>query len=138
MYVDNDSATDTSHTIGLRPVSEIRKLITREKLYLSLFLFLSSPLSLSAQRYQSVFQSFSHFNFIQSKVFDDVMYTDTHLVTSAPTGSGKTVIFELAIVRILMTMADSFNSLKIVYGKLHVHVHIYSLYAIICGLSLFL
>ncbi|XP_011405054.1 PREDICTED: probable ATP-dependent DNA helicase HFM1 [Amphimedon queenslandica] len=90
-FTYNDSATDTSHTIGLRPVSEI------------------------PQRYQSVFQSFSHFNFIQSKVFDDVMYTDTHLVTSAPTGSGKTVIFELAIVRILMTMAHSFNSLKIVY-----------------------
>ena len=46
------------------------------------------------------------------------MYSDSHLVTSAPTGSGKTVIFELAIVRVLMQMSDSIHSLKIVYGTM--------------------
>ena len=46
------------------------------------------------------------------------MYSDSHLVTSAPTGSGKTVIFELAIVRVLMQMSDSIHSLKIVYGMM--------------------
>ena len=45
------------------------------------------------------------------------MYTDKHIVTSAPTGSGKTVIFELAIVRILIQLNVTINSLKIVYGK---------------------
>lgn len=82
-----------------------------------------------AQRYQSVFSSFSHFNLIQSKVFDDVMYTDSHLVTSAPTGSGKTVIFELAIIRVLMQMTESFNSLKIVYGEFTIYNLNFSLFS---------
>lgn len=85
--------------------------------------YISFPsLSSLAQRYQSVFSSFSHFNLVQSKVFDDVMYTDSHLVTSAPTGSGKTVIFELAIIRVLMQMTESFNSLKIVYGEFTIYI----------------
>ena len=45
------------------------------------------------------------------------MYTDIPLVTSAPTGSGKTVIFELAIVRLLMQMVDNISMIKVVYGK---------------------
>ena len=45
------------------------------------------------------------------------MYTDIPLVTSAPTGSGKTVIFELAIVRLLMQMIDNISMIKVVYGK---------------------
>ena len=46
-----------------------------------------------------------------------VMYTDRALVTSAPTGSGKTVIFELAIIRLLMQTAEQMSSTKIVYGE---------------------
>ena len=45
------------------------------------------------------------------------MYTDIPLVTSAPTGSGKTVIFELAIVRLLMQMVHNISMIKVVYGK---------------------
>ena len=37
----------------------------------------------------------------QSSVLDDVLYTDRPMVVSAPTGCGKTVIFELAMVRLL-------------------------------------
>ena len=47
-----------------------------------------------------------------------VMYTDSSLVTSAPTGSGKTVIFELAIVRLLMRRSGDMATGKIVYGML--------------------
>ena len=47
------------------------------------------------------------------------MYTDLPLVASAPTGSGKTVIFELAIVRLMMQMGEQVSSAKIVYGELH-------------------
>lgn len=71
-----------------------------------------------AQQFRCVFNNFASFNLVQSKVFDDVMYTDNHLVTSAPTGSGKTVIFELAIVRVLIQLGTAINSLKIVYGKI--------------------
>ncbi len=82
--------------------------------------------------YRSVFKNYSHFNVVQSKVFDDVsfipvcvhsinsfaqvMYTDRPLVTSAPTGSGKTVIFELAIIRLLVQLGGQMASAKIIYG----------------------
>lgn len=45
------------------------------------------------------------------------MYTDAPLVVSAPTGSGKTVLFELAIVRLMMQLAENISQAKIVYGK---------------------
>ena len=45
-----------------------------------------------------------------------VMYTDSPMVVSAPTGSGKTVLFELAIVRLLMQIGEQMSSAKIVYG----------------------
>ncbi len=44
------------------------------------------------------------------------MHTDHPLVTSAPTGSGKTVIFELAIVRLLVQLGGHLASAKIIYG----------------------
>lgn len=47
-----------------------------------------------------------------------MVYSDNALVTSAPTGSGKTVIFELAIVRLLLQLGEAIVSAKIVYGNL--------------------
>ncbi|WVN87673.1 uncharacterized protein L203_102859 [Cryptococcus depauperatus CBS 7841] len=44
---------------------------------------------------------FSVFNEVQSKVFDSVYQGDENIVVSAPTGSGKTTIFELAFLRSL-------------------------------------
>lgn len=46
-----------------------------------------------------------------------VMYTDAPLVVSAPTGSGKTVLFELAIIRLLMQLGANITHAKIVYGE---------------------
>ncbi len=40
------------------------------------------------------------------------------MVASAPTGSGKTVIFELAIIRLLMQIGEAVALTKIVYGML--------------------
>ncbi|XP_055586049.1 probable ATP-dependent DNA helicase HFM1 [Uranotaenia lowii] len=56
--------------------------------------------------FRHIFNRFTRFNEIQSLVMDDMLYTDKSLVVSAPTGSGKTVIFELAMVRLLMKMED--------------------------------
>ncbi|XP_066905117.1 probable ATP-dependent DNA helicase HFM1 isoform X2 [Halyomorpha halys] len=53
------------------------------------------------QQYQHVFSSFHTFNMIQSQLMDEILFTDFPIVVSAPTGSGKTVLFELAIVRLL-------------------------------------
>lgn len=45
-----------------------------------------------------------------------------HMVISAPTGSGKTKIFELAIVKLLLDLertGSDRKDVKIVYGKRH-------------------
>lgn len=66
--------------------------------------------------YQPIFKHFPYFNKVQSKVFDDVLYTDNPIVVSSPTGSGKTVIFELAIVRVLIQNPPTeIKNIKIVY-----------------------
>ncbi|XP_014669850.1 PREDICTED: probable ATP-dependent DNA helicase HFM1 [Priapulus caudatus] len=69
------------------------------------------------QKYQCVFSEFAYFNIVQSKVLDSVLYTDQPLVLCAPTGSGKTVVFELAIVRLLLRMEASgpITNGKVVY-----------------------
>ncbi|RWS17635.1 putative ATP-dependent DNA helicase HFM1-like protein [Dinothrombium tinctorium] len=64
--------------------------------------------------YRSIFTSFEHFNDVQSAVLDDALFTDKSLVVSSPTGSGKTVIFELAIIRLLMNRKSS-EKLKILF-----------------------
>ena len=43
------------------------------------------------------------FNAMQSKVLPDLLRTDRSLVISAPTGAGKTVALELALIRMLQT-----------------------------------
>ncbi|XP_035691410.1 LOW QUALITY PROTEIN: probable ATP-dependent DNA helicase HFM1 [Branchiostoma floridae] len=68
------------------------------------------------EQFRPVFKEFPYFNIVQSKVLDDVLYTDKPLVVCAPTGSGKTVIFELAIIRLLVRLGNTpiYNA-KIVY-----------------------
>ncbi|XP_054713852.1 probable ATP-dependent DNA helicase HFM1 [Uloborus diversus] len=76
------------------------------------------PVTQIPPKYQSVFGAFPYFNKVQSTVFEDALYTDKPLVVCAPTGSGKTVIFELCIVRLLMLMCEPSHTplkYKIVY-----------------------
>ncbi|GAA6048956.1 hypothetical protein JCM3770_007137 [Rhodotorula araucariae] len=56
---------------------------------------------------------FGVFNAVQSVCFDTVYHTDENVVISAPTGAGKTVLFELAILR-LFTSASA-NEAKVLY-----------------------
>lgn len=42
-----------------------------------------------------------YFNSLQSECFSICFYSDVNMVVSAPTGSGKTVLFELCILRLL-------------------------------------
>ncbi|XP_044252465.1 probable ATP-dependent DNA helicase HFM1 [Tribolium madens] len=67
--------------------------------------------------YQEIFAEYPCFNPIQSKLIDEVLYADQSIVVSAPTGSGKTVIFELAIVRLLIACerTNFSEKFKIVY-----------------------
>ncbi|CAH6880767.1 Hfm1 [Phodopus roborovskii] len=66
-------------------------------------------------KFRSIFKEFPYFNYIQSKAFDDLLYTDRNFVICAPTGSGKTVVFELAITRLLMEVPLPWINMKIVY-----------------------
>lgn len=64
------------------------------------------------ENYRSMFP-FPLFNAIQSKSFQSVYNSNDNIVLSAPTGSGKTVVMELAICRLLNTLKD--ERFKVVY-----------------------
>ncbi|XP_063742496.1 probable ATP-dependent DNA helicase HFM1 [Eleginops maclovinus] len=73
------------------------------------------PVSEIPAKFRSVFKEFPFFNYVQSKALDDVLYTGNNFVACAPTGSGKTVLFELAIIRLLMETSEPWNNVKAVY-----------------------
>lgn len=59
---------------------------------------------------------------MQSEVFDAAACSDHALAVAAPTGSGKTVVFELAVCRLLSSQLDAAGrfvhrpgALKVVY-----------------------
>ena len=43
---------------------------------------------------------FSHFNSIQTQIFHCLYHTDKNVLLGAPTGSGKTVVAEIAMFRV--------------------------------------
>jgi ATP-dependent DNA helicase HFM1/MER3 len=49
-----------------------------------------------------VFGAYAVLNAVQSRVFDAVFHSDMNVAVAAPTGCGKTAIFELAITRLLL------------------------------------
>lgn len=63
---------------------------------------LRRPISELPLRFRSIFEPYVTFNQVQSLVFESVMKTNNPLVVSAPTGSGKTGVFELAIIKMIM------------------------------------
>ncbi|XP_017346765.1 probable ATP-dependent DNA helicase HFM1 [Ictalurus punctatus] len=73
------------------------------------------PVSEIPVKFRSVFSEFPYFNYVQSKALDDVLYSSRNFVACAPTGSGKTVLFELAIIRILMETTEPWHDVKAVY-----------------------
>ncbi|ENN76138.1 hypothetical protein YQE_07311, partial [Dendroctonus ponderosae] len=54
---------------------------------------------------------FSHFNVVQSQVFHSCYHTDTPVILGAPTGSGKTIVAELCMLRLFAHSPDQ----KVVY-----------------------
>ncbi|KAH3665761.1 hypothetical protein OGAPHI_003949 [Ogataea philodendri] len=58
------------------------------------------------ERYTPIFK-FTHFNRMQSKAFPSLFQTADNCVISSPTGSGKTVLFEMAIIKLLSTSAKA-------------------------------
>lgn len=70
------------------------------------------PVSTLPDRLRTVFP-YPTFNAVQSKCFDTVFGSDNNFVLASPTGSGKTVILELAICRAVATNAT--GQYKVVY-----------------------
>ncbi|KUI69522.1 ATP-dependent DNA helicase MER3 [Cytospora mali] len=73
---------------------------------------LVNPQEVLPDRFRNVFP-YSLFNAVQSKCFDAVYKTNNNLVISAPTGSGKTAILELAICKLAHSRRN--GNFKIVY-----------------------
>ncbi|KAI9303339.1 hypothetical protein BJ944DRAFT_232258 [Cunninghamella echinulata] len=61
--------------------------------------------------YRSIF-SYPYFNRMQSEAMDKVLYTDENVVIAAPTGAGKTVLMELAMIRCFI---NNPHHIKIIY-----------------------
>lgn len=57
-----------------------------------------------------------YFNAVQSECFQEAYLSDMNMVISAPTGSGKTVIMELCILRLLSHYIDA-GTLKFPSGQ---------------------
>lgn len=70
------------------------------------------PVNDLQDKFRSMF-NFPLFNAIQSKCFRPVYSSDDNIVLAAPTGSGKTVIMELAICRLLNNLKD--ERFKVIY-----------------------
>ncbi|KAG1778474.1 hypothetical protein EV702DRAFT_154436 [Suillus placidus] len=72
------------------------------------------PVSELPDMFRSVFK-FGVFNAIQSICFDAVLHSNENMVISAPTGSGKTVLFELSIIRMITDPSSTNQAAKCVY-----------------------
>eukprot|EP00898_Chlorokybus_atmophyticus_P000832 jgi/Chlat1/174/Chrsp1S03247 len=66
--------------------------------------------ALGNETFQSLYR-FSHFNPIQTQAFHVLYHTDEHVLLGAPTGSGKTISSELAMLRLFRTQPD----MKVIY-----------------------
>lgn len=71
------------------------------------------PLPVSAlgnELFQSIYP-FTHFNPIQTQTFHTLYHTDSNVLVGAPTGSGKTIVSEIAMMKIFRDTPK----LKVVY-----------------------
>lgn len=62
-----------------------------------------TPLPVSAlynEGAQKMYKKFTHFNSVQTQVFHVLYHTDENVLLGAPTGSGKTIVGELAMLRL--------------------------------------
>ncbi|KAJ6433872.1 hypothetical protein OIU84_017555 [Salix udensis] len=66
--------------------------------------------SLGNNKYEALY-NFSHFNPIQTQIFHILYHTDNNVLLGAPTGSGKTISAELAMLRLFNSQPD----MKVIY-----------------------
>ena len=93
---------------AMLPVS-FRHLLLPEKYPPPTELLDLQPLPLSAlrnPRFEALYApaAFSHFNPIQTQAFTALYNTDDNVLLAAPTGSGKTIAAEFAVLRMVRAM----------------------------------
>lgn len=74
-------------------------------------------ISIMPEKFRSIFP-FTHFNLMQSESFNAIYNTNDNCVVSSPTGSGKTVLFEMAIVKLLQDKVKANTSDKLLNSKI--------------------
>jgi len=101
----------------LLPVS-FRHLILPEKYPPPTELLDLQPLPVTALRtpeYEALFKGITHFNPIQTQVFTSLYNSDDNVLVGAPTGSGKTICAEFAIMRLLNKHKENLAGMRAVY-----------------------
>jgi pre-mRNA-splicing helicase BRR2 len=99
------------------PVS-FRHLILPEKYAPPTELLDLQPLPVSALRnpeFEKLYTAFTHFNPIQTQVFTALYNTDDNALVAAPTGSGKTICAEFALLRMIQRAAEGKCTARCVY-----------------------
>uniref|UniRef100_A0A0D9ZCZ7 RNA helicase n=1 Tax=Oryza glumipatula TaxID=40148 RepID=A0A0D9ZCZ7_9ORYZ len=66
-------------------------------------------------RYESLYCAFKHFNPIQTQVFTALYNSDDSVLVAAPTGSGKTICAEFAILRNHQKAVSGDSNMRVVY-----------------------
>jgi len=67
--------------------------------------------ALNNKGFEKLYSRFPYFNPVQTQVFHALYHTDHNVLIGAPTGSGKTIMAELAILRIFNIYTDK----KVIY-----------------------
>lgn len=69
------------------------------------------PVTVIPERYRCLFKNYTHFNPIQTQIFHVMFHTDENVLLGAPTGSGKTISAEMAVLRVF----EQYPGGKVVY-----------------------
>ncbi|QLL33085.1 hypothetical protein HG536_0D06080 [Torulaspora globosa] len=103
---DNDEI-ETSSTLGYR--QKKRRVVKKKSAQEGCL-----GIDVLPDSFQTAF-SFRQFNRMQTEAFPIIYKGEENCVISSPTGSGKTVLFELAIMRLIKDMNGATENVKILY-----------------------
>ncbi|KAI7865296.1 Sec63 Brl domain-containing protein [Spinellus fusiger] len=108
---EHSTSSFSEHQTPIPPLPTHTKCISQTPKTPSIQGITLCPTSEIPNPFDSLFP-FSLFNAIQSACLGSIFYENNNMVISAPTGSGKTVLMELAMIRVLL---QSDTQIKVIY-----------------------